>query len=61
MFIKTKKFVGEVVGELKKVAWLTRKELLEVTWVVLISSILLGVFIGSTDFVLSKLLQFIIR
>jgi len=59
-FKKVKKFVLEVSTELKKVTWLTRKDLIDTTWVVIISSLLLGVFIGGTDFVLSKLLGIII-
>lgn len=59
-FAKVKKFVLEVFTELKKVTWLTRKDLIDTTWVVIISSILLGLFIGGTDFVLSKLLGIII-
>jgi len=59
-FSKIKKFVLEVSVELKKVSWSTRKDLLEATWVVMVSSILLGIFIGGTDFVLSKLLGLVI-
>ena len=60
MFGKIKKFISEVAVELKKVSWTTRKDLIEATWIVLLSSILLGVFIGGTDFVLSKLVFLII-
>ena len=60
-FAKIKKFILEVLTELKKVTWSTRKDLLDATWVVIISSIFLGLFIGGTDFVLSKLLGIIIR
>ena len=61
MFAKVRQFFTEVAGELKKVSWSTRRELLEATWIVLVSSAFLGVFIGTTDFVLSKLLSLIIR
>ena len=60
MIGKVKKFVSEVAVELKKVSWSTRKDLIDATWIVFLSSILLGVFIGMTDFVLSKLLGVII-
>ena len=56
-----KKFFSEVWAELKKVNWATRQELIDATWIVLISSAVLGVFIGSCDFVLSKGLSLIIR
>ncbi len=61
MFSKVSKFISEVTVELKKVSWPTRKELTEATWLVLISSIILGVYIGVFDLVLSKLLRLIIR
>jgi len=54
-------FVVEVLVELKKVSWPTRKELMDSTWIVLISSIALAVFIGVTDFVLSKFLSLMIN
>jgi preprotein translocase subunit SecE len=61
MVSKIQNFVGEVIVELKKVSWPTRKELIDSTWIVLISSIALGVLIGITDFVLSKLLALMIK
>lgn len=61
MFGKIQKFISEVAVELKKVSWLTRQELTDATWIVILSSIFLGIFIGGTDFVLSKLLSLIIR
>ena len=61
MFTKIRKFFAEAVGELKKVSWSTRQEVIEATWIVLISSAALGVYIGVTDFALSKFLGLIIR
>ena len=61
MILKIKNFFIEVITELKKVSWSTRKDVIDATWVVLISSIMLGVFIGVTDLALSKLLGLIIR
>jgi len=61
MIGKIQKFIGEVTVELKKVSWSTKQELIDATWIVLISTVALGVFIGSTDFVLSKFLGIIIR
>ena len=60
MILKTRKFIFEAISELKKVSWSTRQEVVEATWIVIISSFFLGIFIGSTDFVLSKLLEVII-
>ncbi len=61
MFGKIKKFISEVVVELKKVSWTTKKDLWDATYVVIISSAFLGCFIAACDFVLSKLLGIIIR
>ncbi|HBG61036.1 MAG: preprotein translocase subunit SecE [Omnitrophica WOR_2 bacterium GWF2_38_59] len=61
MLVKIKKFVSEVVVELKKVSWSTRKELIDATWIIILSSSFLGIFIAVVDFVLSKLLGLIIR
>jgi len=61
MIGKIRNFVSEVVVELKKVSWSTRHELMEATWIVLISSVFLGIYIGTTDFVLSKLVGLLIK
>ncbi len=61
MIAKVRNFIMEVLSELKKVSWSTRREVWEATWIVLVSSAFLGVFIGTTDFVLSKLLGLIIK
>jgi|CXWL01.1.fsa_nt_gi preprotein translocase subunit SecE len=57
---KIRTFVTEVLVELKKVSWPTRKELVDSTWIVLLSSIALAIFIGGTDFALSKFLSLLI-
>jgi len=51
----------EVTVELKKVSWPTRRDLIDATWLILISSTFLGLFIGATDFVLSKIVGVVIR
>ena len=61
MIGKIKKFISEVVVELKKVSWTTRKELIDATWIVIISSALLGVIIGIYDFILLKFVGIMIR
>jgi len=53
-------FVKEAREELKKVNWPSRKELIESTKIVIVASILLAVFIGVLDFVLTKLINVII-
>ena len=61
MIVKTRTFVAEVIGELKKVSWTTRSELFSAAWIVIFSAFCLGIFIGTTDFVLSRLLGLLIR
>lgn len=54
-------FLKEVKVELSKVAWSTRRELLASTIVVIVVTVLLGVFIGLIDAVLSKLLTLLFK
>jgi preprotein translocase subunit SecE len=61
MIAATQKFIGEVVSELRKVAWSTRQELIDSTWIVLISCLGLGVFIATIDFVLSRIVSLILK
>ena len=57
----TRNFCDEVLVELKKCAWPTRPELLESTAVVLLSVVILGVFVGLSEEVISVLLNVVIR
>ena len=61
MIGKIKKFISEVTVELKKVSWSSRSELMEATWLVILSSAMLGFYIGTIDFALSKFLRLLIR
>lgn len=58
---KIKNFITEVTLELKKVSWSTREELIGSTAAVLILVIILAIFIGACDLVLSKLVGLVIR
>ena len=55
MFEKIKKFLKEVKFELTKVTWTSRQELIYSTYIVIVVSIVLAVFIGIVDMVLSNL------
>jgi len=61
MIGKVQKFFSEVSVELKKVSWPTRPELIEATWVVIVSTFFLGLFIGTTDFAFARLLTLFIK
>jgi len=55
------KFLKEVAAELKKVSWTTRSELISSAWLVIVSSLFLGLFIAVTDLILSHMIGVIIR
>ena len=61
MIAKIKKFIGEVLAEMKKVSWTTRRELVDSTLIVILSSFLLGMFVGVIDFAFSKGVAVIIK
>ena len=44
------KFVNEIINELKKVVWLSRRELIYLTFLVLIVSIVMGLIMGAFDY-----------
>jgi preprotein translocase subunit SecE len=56
-----KTFLGEVKTELKKCTWPTRQELFGSTMVVVVSVLILGVFVGLSDWVLTGLLRAVLR
>ncbi len=56
-FRKVSQFFTEMVGELRKASWPTRKELVDSTVVVIIGLILLAVFLFVIDFSLNQVIQ----
>ena len=48
---------GEVIAELKKVVWLSRREVAYLTLLVLIASISVGIILGIIDFGFVKLIN----
>ena len=61
MIKKISKFLVEVKQELKKVSWSTRKELIEATTVVLVSTAILTGIIWTIDFVYSQIIKVVFR
>ena len=51
------KFIGETISELKKVVWLTRRELIYLTTLVLIVAGVVGVFLSVLDFSFTRLVD----
>ncbi len=60
LFNQAIQFLKEVYFELRKVSWLSRKEMLASTLVVVILVILVGFFVGLIDFLLARILDIIL-
>lgn len=54
-------FLKEVKTELSKVVWPTKKETIKLTAIVIITSIVVGLFIGFWDFLFTNLIALIIK
>ncbi len=52
-------YFAEIINELKKVVWLTRREIIYLTGLVLVVTVITGVILGGLDYGFSKLLQLI--
>ena len=48
-------YFGETISELKKVVWLTRREIVYLTGLVILVTIVAGIVLGSLDFAFSEL------
>ena len=53
-------FFGEVKSELTKVTWPTRTEVIRLTLIVLAVSAIIGVYVGSLDYVFTRVLAAVI-
>ena len=51
------RFIGEIIAELKKVVWLTRREAIYLTVLVLIVAIITGVVLGALDYGFTELVD----
>jgi preprotein translocase subunit SecE len=56
-FSRTRLFVSETVGELKKASWPTKSELRDSTVVVIVAAIILGLFTSISDFALYQVVD----
>ena len=54
-------FLKEVRDELKKVVWPTREQTIRLTIVVIGVSIGVGLFIGTLDFIFTKLTEIVLK
>jgi len=51
------RFIGETMSELKKVVWLTRREAIYLTALVLIVTIIVGLIMGVLDYGFTRLVN----
>ena len=51
------RFIGDIIAELKKVVWLTRREAIYLTTLVLIVAIIMGLFLGALDYGFTQLVD----
>jgi preprotein translocase subunit SecE len=51
------RFISETIGELKKVVWLTRREVAYLTFLVLIVAIVAGLVLGAVDYGFTQLVN----
>ena len=58
---KIVKFLKEVQSELKKVRWPSQKELVKLTTVVIIVTVIVSIYIGGLDFIFAKLMEVLIK
>ena len=50
-------YIGEIINELRKVVWLTRRELAYLTALVIIVTVCAGIVLGALDFGFSELVS----
>lgn len=51
------RFFGDTIAELKKVVWLTRQEIIYLTGLVLLVSVVMGALLGIIDFGFTQLVN----
>lgn len=57
LFLKITTFLKEVKTELKRVNWLTQKETIRYTLIVILVSIIIAIFLGGIDYIFTTLLN----
>lgn len=51
------RFIGEIITELKKVVWLSRREVIYLSTLVLVISLAAGLILGAIDYGFSALVE----
>ena len=60
MLAKTKSFLDDVMAELHRVTWPTRKETISTTWVVVFIVLLIAFYLGLCDVILARVMKVIL-
>jgi preprotein translocase subunit SecE len=60
-FLKVRDFLAEVMAELKKSSWPTRRELVDSTLVVIVTVLVLGMFVALADVVFLRIINLLTR
>lgn len=55
------KFGADIIDELKKVTWPTRQETIRLTLIVIVISLIIGLYIGIIDILLAKGLELLTK
>lgn len=53
------RFFGDIIGELRKVVWLSRREAAYLTGLVIIISLVVGFFLGGLDMGFTRLIDIV--
>ncbi len=61
MIQRVKDFIGSVIVEFKRISWPSRRQLFASSVLVLIFTFLLAGYIGIVDFLILKVINFILR
>ena len=56
-----RRFAQDTIAELKKVVWPTRPEIINLTFIVIVVSVVVGVILGSIDYVFARVMELLIQ
>ncbi|MGD9117022.1 MAG: preprotein translocase subunit SecE [Dehalococcoidia bacterium] len=51
------RFIGEIIAELKKVVWLSKREAAYLTFLVLVVTAIIGIMLGAFDYGFTQLVD----
>jgi preprotein translocase subunit SecE len=51
------RFIGEIIAEMKKVVWLSKREAAYLTFLVLVVTVAVGILLGALDYGFTKIVD----